>query len=402
MRLVPFDHADLRPGEPLPVPLHDGSGRLLAAAGAVLREGDQFALLGGRSLYTDPRAASEWKRRVAAAMDAKLRQNALLKDVVAARPDVAAGARGLDTLPLALAWDEAVTELHGLLRAAAQSPGVDWPQRLLAHGRQARALLARRPDASLYLLVQRAGELAAQHCAHHAMLALAVCELAAPLFGWPDEAMSALASAALAMNVAVAHLHDQLAASDREPGAAMLAQLATHAEDGAALLERLGLDDRLALELVAGHHQVPAAGEALADLPYARQIAALLARVDLLCTAIARSARHEPTAPAQAMRAVCLGAGGTPDEIGSALLRALGIFPPGSFVELAGGEIGVVVARGRRANLPYVATLIGAGGMPLGVPALRDTTERRYAVKTAVAAARVRIRPPHERLIAMR
>lgn len=402
MRLVPFDHADLRPGEPLPVPLHDGSGRLLAAAGAVLRAGDQFALLGGRSLYTDPRAASEWKRRVAAAMDAKLRQNALLKDVVAARPDAAGGTRSLDELPLAPACEEAVAELHGVLRAATQAPGADWPQRLLAHGRQARALLARRPDASLYLLVQRAGELSEQHCAHHAMLALAVCELAAPLFGWPDEGAFGLACAALAMNVAVQPLHDQLAASERDPSAAMRALLATHAADGAVLLERLGLHERWALEIVARHHELPAPGLPLASLPVAQQMAALLARVDRLCTAIVRSARHEPVAPAQAMRDACLGAAGTPDEIGAALLRALGVFPPGSFVELAGGELGVVVARGRRANLPYVATLIGAGGMPLGVPALRDTTERRYAVKTAVSAARVRMRPPHERLIAMR
>jgi hypothetical protein len=40
--------------------------------------------------------------------------------------------------------------------------------------------------------------------------------------------------------------------------------------------------------------------------------------------------------------------------------------------------------------------------LPLGEPALRDTLEPRHAVKAAVPPSRVRVRPPHERLLAMR
>jgi hypothetical protein len=103
-----------------------------------------------------------------------------------------------------------------------------------------------------------------------------------------------------------------------------------------------------------------------------------------------------------AAREACLGADGRPDEIGGALLKAVGMYPPGSFVALASGEVGIVLARGRRANLPYVASLVSAGGTPLGEPALRDTVDQRHAVRGAVAANAVRVRPPHERLLAMR
>jgi hypothetical protein len=106
--------------------------------------------------------------------------------------------------------------------------------------------------------------------------------------------------------------------------------------------------------------------------------------------------------PVQAAREACLGAAGVPDEIGSALLKGVGLYPPGSFVELASGELGLVVARGRRANVPYVAALVSAAGTPLGEPALRDTLEGRFAVKGAVPPARVKVRPPHERLLLMR
>ena len=106
--------------------------------------------------------------------------------------------------------------------------------------------------------------------------------------------------------------------------------------------------------------------------------------------------------PVQAAREACLGPDGTPDEIGGALLKAVGLYPPGSFVELVNGEICIVVARGPRANLPVVAVLIGADGAHRGNAAQRDTNDRRFAVKSAVSAGKVRVMPPHEALMARR
>ena len=106
--------------------------------------------------------------------------------------------------------------------------------------------------------------------------------------------------------------------------------------------------------------------------------------------------------PVQAAREACLGPNGTPDEIGAALLKAVGLYPPGSFVELVNGEICIVVARGPRANLPVVAVLIGADGVHRGNAAQRDTNDRRFAVKRAVSAATVRITPPHDVVMARR
>jgi len=403
VKLVPFDHCDLRLGEPLPVPLHDAAGRLLVAAGVVLRDGERLAALARHGLFTELRHALEWKRRVNAAADAKLRQNALLKDVAVARPDVPARARGHDERAPMQAWQDGIDQLDALLREATRAPGPDWAERLSALRCQMQALLERWPDASLYLLIHEAGHDCARHSAHHAALAMAVCELAAPLLDWPAEASQRLAVAAMTMNVSVWRLADQWAASERPPAtAAQPAELAAHARAGAALLESLALRDAQSLEIVARHHEALPADAAAAGPATVPRMTALLQRADVLAGRICRRAVGEPAAPALAVREACLGPDGQPDAIGSALLRATGLFPPGSFVELAGGEIGIVVARGRRANLPHVAALVGASGAPLGVPALRDTVERRYAVKTAIPAARVRVRPPHERLIAMR
>ena len=97
-----------------------------------------------------------------------------------------------------------------------------------------------------------------------------------------------------------------------------------------------------------------------------------------------------------------LGTNGTPDEIGGALLRATGLFPPGSVVELISRELANVLARGCRANLPVVAAQVSSSGEVLLQPLLRDSIDRRDSVKNAVRPDAVRVRPPHAVLLAMR
>ena len=93
---------------------------------------------------------------------------------------------------------------------------------------------------------------------------------------------------------------------------------------------------------------------------------------------------------------------GRPDQIGAALLKSVGLYPPGSFVQLVNGETGIVVARGKQANLPMVAVLRSQTGVPLVSPSLRDTADKRHAVKCGVGVEAVNVLPPHDRLVAMR
>jgi HD-GYP domain-containing protein (c-di-GMP phosphodiesterase class II) len=408
LKLIPFDKAHLRIGEPLPFGLRDETGRLLLGAGAGIASVAQLEALAAQRLYADEHEAADWHRRLAAAMDAMLRQNAPLKAVVAVRPERGARDAGAAAARMTLGeqWEDAVLQLDAALRDAGTggsgTGASDWLARLHAVHARARALMAKRPDASLYTLVYDAAHSTEKYSSHHAMLSMLICELAAPLLEWPAAAIDSLGRAALTMNVAMLRLQDQLACSELPLSAAMRAEIEVHPEAGASLLERGGFDDRLALEVVRRHHEPSDPELPLATLPPARQLARLLRRVDIFSAKISRRATRAPMSPVQAAREACLGAGGVPDEIGGALLKAVGIYPPGSFVELASGELGIVVARGRRANLPYVASLVAPSGTPLGEPALRDTIDRRFNVKAAVPPGQVRVRPPHERLLAMR
>ncbi len=403
MKLVPFSKQYLRIGEPLPFGLRDDSGRLLLSAGVQIRQAEQLQSLATQTLYADETEAADWYRRLAAAMDVRLRQNATLKEVVSARPerqakDVASERRR----PLADEWMDTILALDAALRDIGEAREADGLARVNAAHARARALMQRRPDASLYLLVYQAGHTAEKYSASHAVLSMLVCELAAPLLGWSAEEAGAVGRAALSMNVAMLRLQDQLAATHLALTPDVREEIARHCADGAALLARAGLADELVLEVVRRHHDAGAAAAALSTLPPAERLARLLRRVDIFTAKLSCRATRAPMSPVQAAREACLGPAGVPDEIGGALLKAVGLYPPGSFVELANGEIGIVLARGRRANLPYVASLINAGGTPIGEPALRDTIDPRHAVKGAVPLSAVRVRPPHEKLLAMR
>jgi HD-GYP domain-containing protein (c-di-GMP phosphodiesterase class II) len=399
VKLLPISPQYLRIHEPLPFGLRDADGRLLLAAGQLIGDRAHLNDLTGQPLFAGE-DATEWTRRLSAARDAMIRQGASLQAVAAAMPEAPREQARPLTLSFSEQWLELVSHLDVALRDIRNGP--DWRNRLMSVHSRARQLTQKRLDASIYHLVYEAAVSNQKYSCSHALLTMVVCEQAAPLLGWEPAWIDSLGRAALTMNVAMLRLQDQLANSLMPPNAEARVVIDGHAAAGAELLEQCKLDDPLATAVVALHHDGSEAELALSVLPPERQLARLLRRVDIFTAKISRRASRPPASPVQAAREACLGANGVPDEIGAALLKAVGLYPPGSFVELVSGEVGIVVARGRRANLPVVASLVAPSGIPLGEPVLRDTIDRRHAVKTAVAASLVKVRPPHERLLAMR
>lgn len=402
MKLVPFSPQYVRLNEALPVGLRDASGRLLLGAGRAPESQAQLDEIKAQPLFVDESESAEWTRRLGMAMEDMLLRGASLKDVAAARPDAAASREPAQRRELTLVeeWQELVMHLDAALRDVRRDS--DWRRRVMTVHARARQVMQRKPDASLYHLVYEAATSAQKYSSHHALLTLVICEQAAGILGWPAEHVDAIGRAALTMNVAMLRLQDQLALSHLPLTPEQRAQIDTHSANGAQQLREAGLGDDLACAVVALHHDPGPAEPALAELATERRLARLLARVDAFAAKISLRVSRAPMSPVQAAREACLRPDGTPDEVGAALLKAVGLYPPGSFVELVSGEVGIVVARGRRANLPFVASLVSAAGHALGEPALRDTIERRHAVRAAVPPGQVKVRPPHERLMAMR
>lgn len=398
--LIPFSKQYLQLNQALPFGLRDASGHLLLAAGARIDRAERLAELQAADLYADEVESTEWRRRLALKMDEMIRANESLGRIVNARPDAERERAVSRKLNFGEQWTDIWSTLDGVLRDL--GPQAAWQPRLGAVRARAHEVLDRRADASLYHLIFSGGHSTEHYSSRHALLCLAIVREAALLLEWHEDLVTRLELAVLTMNVSMRKLQDMLAAHSPVMTPAMRAQIDSHAQRSAEMLAEAGVTDAQWLQIVRLHHDDSRAALPLAALDDAERAARLIRRVDVFAAKLSRRATRVPMSPVQAAREACLGSGGVPDEIGSALLKAVGLFPPGSFVELANGEVAIVLARGRRANLPIVAALVAPSGTPLGVPALRDTTDRRYAVKGAVKPASVKVLPPHELLLAMR
>lgn len=385
----------LRLGMPLPFALRDARGALIAARGVVIRTETQLRALVSRNLFLDEADNEILARAVAGKVDSMLRQNVPLGQIAQAMPDPlgAAGPARRQEDPLGR-WDSLHTRASVLLH---EVPGSDFAPRLVALQAEALELLDRDTDLGLLILIQHTTSESHQYSVGHALLVAAICELAARhLVAWPAAWREPLRCAALTMNIAMTALQDVLALQEAPPTPQQRALIDGHAALAAKRLRECGIGDELWLGAVEQHHATRAGK--LTELPPAAQLARLIQRADIFAARLSRRRTRHALSGMAAAKATYLDENQQADEAGTAIVKATGIHPPGSFVRLASGELAVVLRRGRLATEPVVAGVVSAAGLPLGEPARRDTRLARHAVVAGVAPQDVRLRLNLERL----
>ncbi len=294
------------------------------------------------------------------------------------------------------AWDQLTTRAHRLLRE--ETVDGAWITRFAELEVAIRHLAARDPDLALYVLIEANGSNMDQYSAQHAMTCMVIAELAAEWMEWAQEERRALALAALSMNLSITVLQDSLAKQSSALSDGQRELVATHAASSADMLVKAGVTDPLWLHVVRHHHTV-ATADAIQASDAGPRLAELLRRVDIYSAKLSRRGSRQSVTPAMAARDACLDASGHPDSIGATLLRVVGLYPPGTFVELANGEAAVVIERGTKAHTPIVASMRRKDGGLLMQPMRRDTRRMGFAVKRGVEPGRVRVLLNHRRIL---
>lgn len=319
-----------------------------------------------------------------------------------AAPQVAVSKADSQPQPLLIqpgldAWEQLIAKATRLLRET--NIDEEWVARFTELTRDVRELARRNVDLALYVLIQSNGSGVGHYSAQHAMLCLVMAELAADWMDWPEEEKQALALAALSMNVSITGLQDSLAKQISSLSDSQRELVNAHAAASLSLLTKAGVVDPVWLYVVQHHHLVldPEDGVNAKAGP---RLAELLRRVDIYTAKLSRRVSRESVTPAMAARDACLGAGGHPDSIGATLLKVVGLYPPGTFVELVNGETAVVVKRGDKAHTPIVASLRRQDGGLLIQPERRDTLRAGLTVKKGVEPGRVRVLFDHRRVLA--
>ena len=399
MKLVELNLATIPFGQPIPFALRGVGGSLLANKGFVIRSAEDLRILlaRGQTLFVDTDESGDSYRAFLAQIQSLLLSDKPLNQIAnMTMQTTAAPVESLrDSGPPA--WREWQLGLTQLLRNP--QPG-DFARRFEDLFSALNQYLLKTTDGTLLALMQMSAEETRYYSATHAMLTAVVCMTAArETLRWPDNRVLPLGRAALSMNIGMAQLQDDLAQQTAPLSPQQAQEIDTHSDSSVAILRRMGISDPLWLDAIRAHHH-RAPGK-LAEKTLGQQMARLLQRADIFGARIAPRANRDPMSVTSAMQASYYDETKSMDEAGAALVKALGIYPPGAWVRLASGETGVVIRRGASAATPRVAVLLNRDGMATGEPIPRDTAQAAWKIVSPVAHKEVRVRLPLEKLLAL-
>ena len=317
-----------------------------------------------------------------------------------AAADAAALPSGPDKRPLSV--DDLLDGWQGIsLRAGALLRDPAAPQFLAAAARvddDITGLLAQESERTLLLMIHGAGASAERYSVSHALMVTVVCELAARFLpDYTPEVRRSLRLAALTMNIGMTRLQDQLALQNSPLTDEQRSLVDGHSTQSHTLLTELGVTDELWLQAVLHHHDAPPG--AWAEQALGMQLARLVRRADLFSARMSPRKKRAALSANVAAKGTYLDELKQPDMAGALVIKALGVYPAGSYVQLASGELAVVLKRSAVAKEPLVAAVADRDGNSYVQPAPRSTDTRLTAVVRGVPPKEVRVRVPIERLL---
>lgn len=344
-------------GQPLPFRILDAQGRLLLNAGHLLAEEAQYESLLERGAWAErPAVEAERQARAAAAAAGRV---------------VSAHAPSLFDH-----WTRLLWRFEKLSRGlAGRHAG---PAELDAFMHDLRALVAADADVALFLCIRQDDRRFALYPLTHALHCATVALVSGPQLGWDEHRVASLTGAALTMNLTILELQATMAEQGEPPTARQLREIRAHPAAAAELLRGLGLADETWLRTVVEHHEQPGGQGYPGGVAAPCETARVLRAIDVFMAKISPRAHRPPMAPQAAVRQLFQQNAG--DALAMAVIKTLGVHPPGALVKLQSGEIGVAIRRPARGTHPVVATLSDARGRPTAQTHRRDTAQPEYAV----------------------
>lgn len=218
------------------------------------------------------------------------------------------------------------------------------------------------------------------HPLHVAILS----EMMARREGYNDDRTNSVLAAALTSNISILELQEQLHQQPEPLTDNQREQIQNHPLDSMRILQDAGVTNRLWLDIVAQHHErIDGSGYAK-GLP-ARSIlkeSQLVGISDRYAAMITPRAYRPCLSSREVLRELFLNKHRDFDEVTQiAFIKELGVYPPGTYVELANGEKSIVVKRSTNSNRPLVSSIMNGDGKPYANPLRRNTADSNYRIK---------------------
>ena len=402
--LHPVHASTLKLGMALPSTLYDEEGRLLLNRHHVIDTPKLLrALQEHPSLYTDTASIQATTKAILSGFDAATRLDMPLKDLdkvtpaPAPPPTAAEPARERPPVPRTL--PQTWTDLEDSLRVTLGNlslgghAAADALRRLDGVVRQLQAQMQAERDGSLFVLINRAVTDYTGYSTLHALVCAALADDMAKRLPVSAAQSDSLVRAALTMNVSARSLQDQMAGQKTRATQSQLTEVDAHPGASMRLLQQAGVADPLWLAVVERHHDELPHCPALNDRPEVDKLVKVLQVIDRYTAAMSPRGTRPGREAREAVRSVIRSPGSTEhDEVGLDLMQHVGLYPPGTYVTLARGDVAVVLKRGRRPQEPLVATVLNARGEPVLEPRALSTDQEGCTVRAGLSGSAVKVR----------
>ena len=386
MKYLPIPVALLEVGKPLPVDVLSDTGQLLLRKGQPILSEQHREKLQSFKASTTLSDGLAWQRAYERQVHELLLQGTDAREVAnAPMPGAIRETDYVVAKPFSGGWLDLQEVLRGILYQGGLA--ISPLPRLKGIEEKGLSLLQGDVDAGLFALFQALTDNSRGYCATHALLCAAVCELTAAKLGLGVPQRQALMAAALTMNIGMARDQDSMSRQTSPINDWQRTLVTEHPALSVQLLQALGVDDPLQLDLVRWHHEPDHAEGLPANLTCRR----LLSLADVFVARTAARRTRAAQSPVNAVKTMVFGAGGGDLGLGSAMAQAVGFYPPGSYVKLINGEIAVAVQRGERANTPWVISIVGSDAMPLAKYQCKSTAEPHHAISAPVNFEKIKV-----------
>jgi HD-GYP domain-containing protein (c-di-GMP phosphodiesterase class II) len=372
VKVLRLPRSKVKLGAPLPWGVRDEAGILLLSKGHILTTEHQLELLLARGAFVD------------------------VEEIRAsAREEQATQAPTATVAPnLFGEWELTPQALKTLLTHT--DVPEDFALRLDAFAAHILKLVDSSPDIAIYRSVRQDNAQSFYYGYAHALHTAVLCVLMARHLHWPPQRVQSLLKAALTMNLSIMDLQGQMAGQDVPMRERQQAEIHNHPEDAAATLQKWGITDTDWLQAVAQHHEHPDGTGYPQGCTDMGEMALALRVCDVFIAKISPRVLRPAMAPQEAVRQLYREDHGGP--LSTAIIKEFGIYPPGDFVTLASGELGVVVQRTENARAPIVASITDTAGHPVARTLRHDTSQAEFAIVGAASHPAMLARLPPERL----
>lgn len=355
MAMIQIETGDLRVGDTLRWPVYDGQQRLLLKRGAIIASARQLESLLLRGIYRSDADA--------------------VPEPVHAGKDVKDNSSPFDRL------DDVMRRIPGLILAVTEGTP-EAAGKILKLAEQLSELYARWPDAMLGAVhLCHEYDYTQCHPVHTGILSL----MMARKLDFEADRIRSLVAAALTQNVAMVKLQQQLQKQEGPLTDAQRQAIRAHPVRTGIMLRQLGINDPVWLSAVEQHHErIDGAG-------YPRGLkgdqispeAGIIGLADRYAAMVSARIYRDALVAKDVLKDFYLQKGQECDSgLTEAFISELGVFPPGSFVRLANGEVGVVVKRSRQSGLqPTVSAYIAPRGAPYPRPFARDCSIDNFHIR---------------------